>query len=62
MKVKIQWIFDLYSKYCIVIDHGTANVELIINEAFQDLPALVFDVQERLRRKSYLLMSCVKTF
>ena len=30
-------------------DHGTANVELVMEEAVQDIPPLLHDIQERLR-------------
>ena len=32
-----------------VIDHGVAGVEMIMEEALQDIPPLVKDIQERLR-------------
>lgn len=34
---------------CSVTDHGTANVELVMEEALQDIPPLLHDIQERLR-------------
>lgn len=33
----------------VVIDHGVASVELIMEEALQDIPPLVHDIQERLK-------------
>lgn len=41
-----------------VIDHGIASVEMMMEEALQDVPSLVKDIQERLRRMehSYLHM------
>ena len=33
-----------------VIDHGIASVEMLMEEALQDIPPLVKDIQERLRR------------
>ena len=39
-----------YLFYCsVVIDHGIASVELIMEEALQDIPPLVHDIQERLK-------------
>ena len=35
-----------------VIDHGIASVELVMEEALQDIPTIVFDVQERLKKLS----------
>ena len=35
-----------------VIDHGIASVELIMEEALQDIPPLVHDIQERLKSLS----------
>ena len=35
-----------------VIDHGIASVELVMEEALQDIPTLVQDIQERLKRLS----------
>ena len=32
-----------------VTDHGTANVELVMEEALQDIPPLLHDIQERLK-------------
>ena len=32
-----------------VIDHGIASIEIVMEEALQDIPPLVFDIQERLR-------------
>ena len=32
-----------------VVDHGTANVEITMDEALQDFPPLVRDIKERLR-------------
>ena len=32
-----------------VIDHGVAGIELIMEEALQDIPPLVHDIQERLK-------------
>ena len=34
-----------------VIDHGIASVEVLMEEALQDIPPLVQDIQERLRRR-----------
>ena len=41
-----------------MIDHGIASVEMMMEEALQDVPSLVKDIQERLRRMehSYLHM------
>ena len=41
-----------------VIDHGIASVEMMMEEALQDVPSLVKDIQERLRcmEHSYLHM------
>ena len=36
-------------------DHGTANVELVMEEAVQDIPPLLHDIQERLRCESFIL-------
>ena len=36
-----------------VIDHGVASVEMLMEEALQDIPPLVKDIQERLRRTSH---------
>ena len=33
----------------LVIDHGFANIEATMNEALEEVPILVHDVQERLR-------------
>ena len=33
----------------VVIDHGFASVEMLMEEALQDVPSLVKDIQERLR-------------
>ena len=33
-----------------VIDHGIASVEMLMEEALQDVPLLMQDIQERLRR------------
>lgn len=35
-----------------VIDHGIASVELVMEEALQDIPTLVHDIQERLKKLS----------
>lgn len=35
-----------------VIDHGIASVELVMEEALQDIPTIVYDIQERLKRLS----------
>ena len=35
----------------VVIDHGIASVELVMEEALQDIPPLVHDIQERLKGK-----------
>lgn len=32
-----------------VIDHGFANIEATINEALEDIPSLVRDIQEGLK-------------
>lgn len=37
-----------------VIDHGIASVEVMMEEALQDIPSLVKDIQERLRRMEHL--------
>lgn len=37
---------------CAVVDHGIAKVELIMEEALQDIPPLVHDIQERLKSLS----------
>ena len=34
------------------IDHGIASVELVMEEALQDIPTIVFDIQERLKMLS----------
>lgn len=34
-----------------VIDHGIASIELVMEEALQDIPPLVHDIQERLKGK-----------
>ena len=36
----------------LVIDHGIASVELVMEEALQDIPTIVYDIQERLKRLS----------
>ena len=41
-----------------VIDHGMASVELLLDEALQDIPPLVKDIQERLRRTSQQTTVC----
>ena len=48
----------LPSRLNAVIDHGIASVEMMMEEALQDVPSLVKDIQERLRRMehSYLHM------
>lgn len=38
-----------YSPLLLVIDHGVAQVELVMEEALQDIPPLVHNIQERLR-------------
>ena len=43
----IRWSFP-----STVIDHGIASVELVMEEALQDIPTLVHDIQERLKRLS----------
>lgn len=35
-----------------MIDHGIASVELIMEEALQDIPPLIHDIQERLKSLS----------
>ena len=42
-------IYSDHSFIGTVIDHGTANVELMMNEALQDVPTMVFDIQEKLK-------------
>ena len=36
----------------VVIDHGVAQVEMTMEDALQDIPPLVHDIQERLRGMS----------
>ena len=40
-----------------VIDHGFASVEMLMEEALQDVPSLVKDIQERLRCTYQLLFA-----
>lgn len=37
----------------IVIDHGAANIESMMNEALEDIPTLVSNVQEKLKCELY---------
>ena len=32
-----------------VIDYGIASIELVMEDALQDIPPLVYDIQERLK-------------
>lgn len=38
-----------YILHSLVIDHGIAQVELTMEDALQDIPPLVHDIQERLK-------------
>ena len=49
-RLRLILFFDNYAST--VIDHGIASVELVMEEALQDIPTLVHDIQERLKRLS----------
>ena len=38
-----------YRSYDTVIDHGVSQIELTMEDALQDIPPLVHDIQERLK-------------
>ena len=42
------WLFESLHSVS-VIDHGISKIEILMEEALQDVPPLVHDIQERLK-------------